>query len=257
VALDGVSFDVAEGSILGLIGPNGAGKTTLVDVATGYVRATQGSVTLAKTDITRWPAMKRSRLGLTRSFQSLELFEDLSVADNLRVASDRRDRLAYLSDLLRPGRPPFSDVMQAVIDEFELAEVLGQSPEVLPYAQRHLVAIARAVATSPAILLLDEPGAGLDQVSIRELGRLIRRLASEWGMGVLLIEHNVPLVLDTCDRIVVLDFGQVIAEGTPEMIRNNEAVIAAYLGADLVPRASDDAGDGAVSTISADGADHA
>jgi sulfate-transporting ATPase len=260
-ALRNVSCQVRPGEVVGLIGPNGAGKTTLVDVATGYVRATQGSVTLAKTDITRWPAMKRSRLGLTRSFQSLELFEDLSVADNLRVASDRRDRLAYLSDLLRPGRPPFSDVMQAVIDEFELVEVLWQSPEVLPYAQRHLVAIARAVATSPAILLLDEPGAGLDQVSIRELGRLIRRLASEWGMGVLLIEHNVPLVLDTCDRIVVLDFGQVIAEGTPEMIRNSEAVIAAYLGADLVPRASDDAGDDvgddAVSTISADGADHA
>jgi sulfate-transporting ATPase len=256
-ALRNVSCQVRPGEVVGLIGPNGAGKTTLVDVATGYVRATQGSVTLAKTDITRWPAMKRSRLGLTRSFQSLELFEDLSVADNLRVASDRRDRLAYLSDLLRPGRPPFSDVMRAVIDEFELAGVLRQSPEVLPYAQRHLVAIARAVAASPAILLLDEPGAGLDQVSIRELGRLIRRLASEWGMGVLLIEHNVPLVLDTCDRIVVLDFGQVIAEGTPEMIRNNEAVIAAYLGADLVPRASDDAGDDAVSTISADGADYA
>jgi sulfate-transporting ATPase len=146
--------------------------------------------------------------------------------------------------------------MQAVIDEFELAEVLGRSPEILPYAQRHLVAIARAVAASPAILLLDEPGAGLDQVSIRELGRLIRRLASEWGMGVLLIEHNVPLVLDTCDRIVVLDFGQVIAEGPPEMIRNNEAVVAAYLGTGLVPRGGD-AEDDAVSTISADGADYA
>jgi ABC-type branched-subunit amino acid transport system ATPase component/ABC-type branched-subunit amino acid transport system permease subunit len=257
-ALDDVSFVVRPGEVVGLIGPNGAGKTTLVDVATGYVKATQGSVSLGTSDITKWPAAKRSRIGLTRSFQSLELFEDLSVADNLKVASDRRDRLAYLTDLVRPGRSPFSTVTQSVIEEFQLTDVLDQSPEVLAYAQRHLVAIARAVASSPSVLLLDEPAAGLDQVSTRELGLLIRRLAAQWGMGVLLIEHNVPLVLETCDRIVVLDFGRVIAEGPPETIRKNNAVIAAYLGGDLMPPESDRGPDSAaMSTASIDGAEYA
>jgi ABC-type branched-subunit amino acid transport system ATPase component/ABC-type branched-subunit amino acid transport system permease subunit len=256
-ALDDVSFVVRPGEVVGLIGPNGAGKTTLVDVATGYVKATEGSVTLGNQTMTRWPAAKRSRLGLTRSFQSLELFEDLSVADNLKVASDRRDRLAYLTDLVRPGRSPFSSVTDAVIDEFQLTDVLEQSPEVLAYAQRHLVAIARAVASSPSVLLLDEPAAGLDQVSTRELGLLIRRLAAQWGMGVLLIEHNVPLVLETCDRIVVLDFGRVIAEGPPETIRKNNAVIAAYLGGDLMPPENDRVVDGSpLTAVLGDGADH-
>jgi ABC-type branched-subunit amino acid transport system ATPase component/ABC-type branched-subunit amino acid transport system permease subunit len=234
-ALDDVSFSVRPGEVVGLIGPNGAGKTTLVDVATGYVKATEGSVSLGGHVMTKWKAAKRARLGLTRSFQTLELFDDLSVADNLKVASDQRDKLAYFTDLVRPGRSPLTGVTRAVIDEFDLGELLERSPEELAYAQRHLVAIARAVAGSPSVLLLDEPAAGLDQVSTRELGVLIRRLAQEWGVGVLLIEHNVPLVLETCDRIVVLDFGKVIAEGDPETIRTSNAVITAYLGGDRMP----------------------
>jgi ABC-type branched-subunit amino acid transport system ATPase component/ABC-type branched-subunit amino acid transport system permease subunit len=236
-ALEDVTLSVAPGEVVGLIGPNGAGKTTLVDVATGYVKAAGGTVTLGQHVITSLPAVRRARLGLTRSFQSLELFEDLSVADNLRVASDPRDRLAYLTDLVRPGRSPLPDVTRAVIDEFDLGAFLERLPGTLGYAQRHLVAIARAVATAPSVLLLDEPAAGLDHVSTRELGDLVRRLAGEWGMGVLVIEHNVPLVLDICDRISVLDFGRVIAEGDPATIRGNSAVIAAYLGGDVLPPA--------------------
>jgi sulfate-transporting ATPase len=238
-ALENVSLRVRPGEVVGLIGPNGAGKTTLVDVATGYVKATAGTVGLGEHVMTSLPAARRARLGLTRSFQSLELFEDLSVAGNLRVASDGRDRMAYLTDLVRPGRSPLSSVTLAVVDEFDLGALLEQLPETIGYAQRRLVAIARAVATAPSVLLLDEPAAGLDQVSTRELGDLIRRLAWDWGMGVLLIEHNVPLVLDTCDRIVVLDFGRVIAEGDPATIRKNNAVIAAYIGGDTMPPDSD------------------
>ena len=158
-ALEGVSLSVRPGEVVGLIGPNGAGKTTLVDVATGYVKAAAGAVALGEQDITSLAPARRARLGLTRSFQSLELFEDLSVAGNLRVASDRRDRLAYLTDLMRPGRSPLPAVTWAVVDEFGLGGLLDQLPETLGYAQRRLVAIARAVATGPAVLLLDEPAA--------------------------------------------------------------------------------------------------
>ena len=146
-ALEGVSLSVRPGEVVGLIGPNGAGKTTLVDVATGYVKAAAGAVALGEQDITSLAPARRARLGLTRSFQSLELFEDLSVAGNLRVASDRRDRLAYLTDLMRPGRSPLPAVTWAVVDEFGLGGLLDQLPETLGYAQRRLVAIARAVAT--------------------------------------------------------------------------------------------------------------
>ncbi len=236
VALEGVSLRVDPGEVVGLIGPNGAGKTTLVDVATGYVRPAAGAVKLGDHVMTTWSATRRARHGLSRSFQSLELFEDLTVADNLRVAADRRDRLAYLTDLVHPSRPPLYPVTMAVIDEFELTPQLELTPDRLSYAERHLVAIARTVATSPSVLLLDEPAAGLDETSTRELGELIRRLASGWGIGVLVIEHNVPLVLGTCDRVVALDFGRVIAQGTPDEVRNDPAVIAAYLGGDALSK---------------------
>jgi sulfate-transporting ATPase len=229
VALDQVNLTVSPGEVVGLIGPNGAGKTTLIDAATGFLPFT-GDVLLEGEALNRRSPRQRSLRGLTRSFQSLELFDDMSVGDNVRVASDPRSRAAFLLDLLRPGHPPLSAVARASIDEFQLNAVLDTMPSALPYAQRRLVAIARAVATSPSVLLLDEPAAGLDDTSTRELSALIRRLARDWGMGVLLIEHDVSMVMTTCDRIVALDFGRVIASGSPEDIRRNEAVVDAYLG---------------------------
>jgi sulfate-transporting ATPase len=230
-ALDGVSLSVRPGRVLGLIGPNGAGKTTLVDAVTGFIRGYQGVIAVDGKTVSSMSSVRRARAGLTRSFQSLELFEDLTVADNLRTASDERDGAAYVTDLVHPGRARLSPQAVTAIREFELEPYLNKLPRELPYAQRRLVGIARAVAAAPSILLLDEPAAGLDQQSTRDLSHLIRRLASEWGMAVLLIEHDVQMVLGLCDDVVVLDFGQVLAVGTPDEIRRNPAVISAYLGA--------------------------
>jgi ABC-type branched-subunit amino acid transport system ATPase component/branched-subunit amino acid ABC-type transport system permease component len=231
VALAGVDLDVGPGEIVGLIGPNGAGKTTFIDAVTGFVPYA-GKVRLGGQSMDRLTAARRARAGLTRSFQSLELFEDLTVLDNLRVATDRRDPMSWLTAPLIPGADPMSDAGAAAAKDFRLSEILGQLPEDLSYAQRRLVGIARTVATRPSVLLLDEPAAGLDDWSTAELSRLIRTLAEEWGMGVLLIEHDVKMVLGTCDRVVVLQFGKTIAAGTPAEVRADPAVISAYLGSD-------------------------
>ncbi len=230
VAVDDVSLEVHPGEVLGLIGPNGAGKTTLIDVITGFTPPDTGSVMLDATSTNRWSPRRRAREGIGRSFQSLELFEDLDVLDNLRAASDRRDPLAYLTDLVWPRSPPLSGTAVAAVREFGLERDLDRRPSELPYGQRRLVGIARAVATRPSVLLLDEPAAGLDEAETRELSELVVRLAKEWGLGILLVEHDVSLVMAVCDRIVALDFGKVIATGTPDEIRGNAAVIAAYLG---------------------------
>jgi sulfate-transporting ATPase len=230
-ALDKVSLTVTPGKVLGLIGPNGAGKTTLIDAVTGFIRRYEGTISIDGTPINKMSSVHRARAGLTRSFQSLELFEDLTVADNLRTASDDRGGLAYVTDLVHPGKATLSPQAVTAVEEFQLEPYLNKHPRELPYAQRRLVGIARSVAVAPSILLLDEPAAGLDQQSTAELGRLIRRLASEWGMSILLIEHDVQLVLGLCDEIVVLEFGQMLATGTPDEIRHDPAVIAAYLGA--------------------------
>ena len=236
VALENVTLRVDPGEVVGLIGPNGAGKTTLIEAATGFVPS-QGSVRVGGRGVGRLSPRARAATGLIRSFQSLELFEDLSVLDNLRVAADDGRRISYATDLVWPTEPSVSSVALAAIEEFQLEPVLGKKPGELPYAQRRTVAIARAVAGSPSVLLLDEPAAGLDDWSTNELSLLIRRLADEWGMAVLLVEHDVGMVMGTCDRIVVLDFGRVIAEGRPEEIRSHPKVVSAYLG----PVASNDA----------------
>lgn len=230
VALVDADLSVAPGEIVGLIGPNGAGKTTLIDAATGFVKPRAGDILFDGQSISKLNARQRSRLGITRSFQSLELFEDMTVRDNLRTASDRRDSIAYLTDLVRPGDPPLSPSAVAAVEEFGLEPDLDRLPGELPFGRRRLVGIARAVATHPSVLFLDEPAAGLDDAETAELGELIRRLASDWGIGILLVEHDVGLVLAICDRIVTLDFGRTIAVGTPDEIRHHPAVVAAYLG---------------------------
>ncbi len=231
VAVDDVSLTVKPGQVLGLIGPNGAGKTSLIDAVTGFTKASPGAVLrLEGEDISRWSATKRARAGMGRSFQSLELFEDSTVLENLRAASDPRDLGSYLRDLLWPVDVPLPDRVLATIGEFELEADLDHSVEDLPYGRRRLLAMARAVATESSVLLLDEPAAGLGDAETAELAHLVKRLAADWGIAVLLVEHDMNFVMSVCDELVVLDFGRKIAAGPPAAIRNDPAVIAAYLG---------------------------
>ncbi|WP_210593072.1 branched-chain amino acid ABC transporter permease/ATP-binding protein [Streptomyces sp. GESEQ-35] len=234
VAVDGLSFGIEPGQVVGLIGPNGAGKTSAIDAVTGFTRAASGQVRLGGRDITRLPVHRRAAAGLSRSFQSLELFEDMTVLDNLYAACDRPGPWTYLTDLIRPGSRPLPAHVLVAVREFGLQDSLDRPVGDLSYGERRLLAIARAVAASPSVLLLDEPAAGLSEDETRELAHLVRRLAEDWGMGILLVEHDVDMVMSVCDQVVVLDFGRRISVGTPEEVRGDPAVRAAYLG-DLSP----------------------
>ncbi|GAB3026917.1 ABC transporter [Nocardioides flavus (ex Wang et al. 2016)] len=229
-AVDNVSLTVEPGQILGLIGPNGAGKTSLIDAVTGFTKLSAGGLMLGDEDITNWSAAKRARAGIGRSFQSLELFEDSTVLENLRVASDPRALVSYVSDLVWPRNPSLSPEVVTAIREFGFEDVLQRKVEDLSYGERRLLAIARAIAAAPSILLLDEPAAGLGDVETAELARLVKRMAEEFGVAVLLVEHDMNLVMAICDELVVLEFGQTIARGAPSVVRQDPAVIAAYLG---------------------------
>ena len=231
VAVDDVSMEVRPGEVVGLIGPNGAGKTTLIDAVTGFVPVSGGSIALDGRRIDGLNATRRARLGLRRSFQSLELFEDVSVEENIRAGSDQHaSRASWVTDLFWPGHHDLPPTAVAAVHEFELEPLLDKTPEELPYGRRRLVGIARTVASGPSVVMLDEPAAGLDERESAELAQLIRRLADERNMGVLLVEHDVGLVMSTCDRVVVIDFGSVIASGPPAEIRGDRAVRDAYLG---------------------------
>jgi branched-chain amino acid transport system ATP-binding protein len=228
-AVDGVDLEVPEGKVVGLIGPNGAGKTSTIDALTGYHAPSKGTVVFDGEDITSMRAHVRARRGLARTWQSVELFDDLTVDENLLVASERMGVLQALRDLLLPiGAHPRDDVDWA-LELCGLADVADRKPTELSHGRRKLVGVARALAQRPRLVLMDEPAAGLDTAESAELGRHLRALPGE-GVTVLLVDHDMNLVLSICDEVVVLDFGQVIARGTPAEIRRNEAVIAAYLG---------------------------
>jgi ABC-type branched-subunit amino acid transport system ATPase component/ABC-type branched-subunit amino acid transport system permease subunit len=229
-ALTDVQFSLASGEILGVIGPNGAGKTTLLDAITGFVRPSGGSVTVNDQNIGGWAPERRARAGIVRSFQAVELFDELTVWENMLTAADHQSSSRYVTDLVRPGVQAPSAVMVQAVSDFGLQDAIGKHPPELSHGTARLAGIARAMAAEPSVLLLDEPASGLDTQERRELKGLISTLARERGVAVLLIEHDVPLVLETCDRVLVLDFGGIIAAGTPEQVRTDPAVIAAYLG---------------------------
>jgi sulfate-transporting ATPase len=228
VAVNGVSFSVEPGQVVALIGPNGAGKTTCIDAITGFVTAT-GTVALNGQDISRLPTFKRSRLKVRRSFQSLELFESLTVLDNLLIAADEGKPLRYFTDLVRPRKPTLGPLAWAVVDEFGLRGLLDTKVEDLSYGARRLVAVARSMASEPSVLLLDEPAAGLGDEETAEFEQVIRKIAG-WGVAVLLVEHDMGLVMGVSDRVVVMETGKRLAIGTPAEIQANPQVIAAYLG---------------------------
>jgi ABC-type branched-subunit amino acid transport system ATPase component/ABC-type branched-subunit amino acid transport system permease subunit len=230
-AVENVSLRVEPGEVAGLIGPNGAGKTTLIDAVTGFTRPRAGCVRLGSADVTGSDPAELARRGLGRSFQSLELFEDMTVEENLLAAVEDQGALAYLIDLVRPGKRELNAAALAAVEEFGLGEDLSRLPGELSAGRRRLVALARAVSARPSVLLLDEPAAGLDSAETAAIGGLIRRLADVWGMAVLLVEHDTDLVFSVCDRVVVLDFGRCIASDVPSRVQTDEAVLSAYLGA--------------------------
>ncbi|HWS44942.1 MAG TPA: ABC transporter ATP-binding protein [Acidimicrobiia bacterium] len=222
LAVDGASLSVEAGAVTGLIGPNGAGKTTLFNVITGLQAPTRGRVLLGGADITRKRPYRRARLGIARTFQRLEAFGSLTARDNVRVALEMRRRWATAS------YDPVA-VADSLLERVGIAGVAGTQVNSLPTGTARLVELARALATEPKVLLLDEPSSGLDEAETDALGALVRQLAAQ-GLGVLLVEHDMPLVMDTCSYINVLDFGRVIAEGTPAQIQADPSVQRAYLG---------------------------
>jgi ABC-type branched-subunit amino acid transport system ATPase component len=216
---------------VGLIGPNGAGKTTFIDAITGYTPASEGSVTFDGRDITRASPSTRARAGLTRTFQSLELFEDLTVRNNLLVAAEWPTWHALFVDVVAPRRraAQAADRVDQILDMMDLAGLADRLPAELSHGRRRLISVARAFAAAPRLVLLDEPAAGLDTDESRALGVLLREVVDD-GTALLLVDHDMGLILDVCDHINVIDFGSVIASASPTAIRNDPAVIEAYLG---------------------------
>lgn len=217
-ALDGVGMSAERGRVTGLIGPNGAGKSTLFDVVSGLRRPSAGRVVLGGRDVTRLGPARRSRHGLARTFQRLELFGRLSVRDNLLVAAE-----------LGPERRRADRVTDELLDRLGLLTVADTCADNLPTGVARLVEVGRALAVRPGLLLLDEPAAGQDGEETERFAALLRALAAD-GTAVVLVEHDMGLVMGVCDEVYVLDLGKVIAVGPPDLIRHDETVLAAYLG---------------------------
>ena len=231
-ALQGVDLDVEEGRVTGLIGPNGAGKTTLFNVICGLQPPTRGTVVYDGEEITGVRAYRRARLGIGRTFQRLEVFGSLSVRDNLRVAAELRSSWGAASvpdgDENRAESHP-DRIADEVLRRVRLERVAEARTDALPTGMLRIVELGRALAASPRLLLLDEPSSGLSDAESDLMGEIMVEQAKE-GIAVLLVEHDVDLVMQVCDRIHVLDFGRIIASGIPEDIRADERVKAAYLG---------------------------
>jgi branched-chain amino acid transport system ATP-binding protein len=215
-ALIDVDLSIAAGELVGLIGPNGAGKSTFVDAVTGYVRPTGGQVSFAGRAATRWSPSRLAHAGLVRTFQHLELFDDLTVWENIAIAA-------------RSSRRGSAATAARALDLCKLGDIRDHLVTQVPAGRRRLVGLARALAAAPVLLLADEPAAGLDSHESAEFGTVLRGLVDD-GLGILLIDHDMSLVLSVCDRLVVLVSGAKLTEGTPAEVRTNKAVIAAYLG---------------------------
>ena len=227
-AVDDLSITVDRGRLVGLIGPNGAGKTTFVDAITGFTPHT-GRLTFDGRALGDLAPHERVRAGLARTWQSVELFDDLTVAENLDAVAHPQRWRDLLADLVRPRRPDDGGAVARALDAIGASDQADRLPRELSHGQRTLVGVARALATGARLVCMDEPAAGLDTSESDALGRRLRRIVDD-GTSVLLIDHDMGLVLRWCDEIYVIEFGQLIAHGPPAVIRADERVIAAYLG---------------------------
>ncbi len=236
-ALSGVGFDVQPGSITAVIGPNGAGKTSLFNTISGFYRPTGGSIRFQGEDITRTPAPRRARLGLGRSFQNIALFRGMTVLDNIKLGRHAHLRTNVLDALLYLGRARREeaelrrDIEERIIDFLEIDHIRHAPVAALSYGLQKRVEMARALAMQPRILMLDEPVAGMNREETEDMARFILDVRAEWGVTVLMVEHDMGMVMDLSDHVVVLNFGQVIAQGTSAVVQADPEVNRAYLGA--------------------------
>ncbi|MGG3160706.1 ABC transporter ATP-binding protein [Geobacillus stearothermophilus] len=237
-ALSGVTMELYQGELVGLIGPNGAGKTTLFNLLTGVYVPTDGRIMLDGETLNGLPPYKITRKGISRTFQNIRLFGELSVLDNVKVAYHAHARHSIASSILRlpshfRGEKEMEEKAIEFLNIFQLDGVMHEKAKNLPYGQQRRLEIARALAAQPKVLLLDEPAAGMNPQETKELMKLIAFIRERFALTILLIEHDMSLVMGICERIYVLDHGQLIAHGTPEQVRSNPKVIEAYLGEEV------------------------
>ena len=237
-ALRGVSFAAEPGKITAVIGPNGAGKTSVFNTISGFYKPASGRVMLGGVDITRLPIHARAARGLARTFQNIALFHGLSVLENIKLGGHHTMRAGLLSAMTyspwarREELALRAEVERKVIDFLEIDHIRHLPVGVLPYGLQKRVELARALAMQPQVLLLDEPVAGMNREETEDMARFILDVQEEWGVTVLLVEHDMGMVMDISSKVVVLNFGEVIASGTPDEVRRHPGVIQAYLGAE-------------------------
>jgi branched-chain amino acid transport system ATP-binding protein len=237
VAVSDLKLEIDENEIVGLIGPNGAGKTTAFNMITGVYRPTEGSITFQGKDITGKPPHRITEAGIARTFQNIRLFSTMSVVENVMVGSTVQERPNWISSVL--GTPGYRkraketrDFAMDLLEETGLVEFANEEATSLPYGKQRRLEIARALASRPSLLLLDEPAAGMNPQESIELMEFIRHIRERFGLSILLIEHHMQVVMGVCSRMYVLDYGLTIAHGTPDVIRVDPKVIEAYLGVD-------------------------
>ncbi|MFZ5449701.1 MAG: ABC transporter ATP-binding protein [Thermodesulfobacteriota bacterium] len=236
-ALNEFSLTLFPGELVGLIGPNGAGKTTVFNLITGVFRISQGCIKFRGEDISAWPSHRITAAGIARTFQNIRLFKDLSVLDNVRLGAFAEHHYSLLDALRRSRRFTAMESHQTrqafeLLERFGLTHYAHTPARHLPYGEQRRIEMARALISRPRLLLLDEPAAGMNQSEIEDLMRLIRQVQDDFSLTILLIEHQMRVVINLCQRLTVLDFGETIATGSPQEIQHNPAVLEAYLGKD-------------------------